>query len=126
MKKYVALAIVLVIAATAVFVCVRFYSYVFAKTIDGEVVKVERVTQPEAVIASGRNIPAEQLFSFGIAIRDPKGEIHTASSEDRQWSVVQAGQCAQARYFPYPPWDLDKAGTYHNARLLRLYDCPKK
>jgi hypothetical protein len=107
-------------------VCVRFYEFVFAKTINGEILKVERVTQPEALIASGKAIPAEQLFSMGIAIRDEKGEIHTASSEDRQWSVAQAGQCAEARFFPYPPWDLESAGTYHGARLIRLYDCPKK
>ena len=125
MRKWIALLIVVLTACAAGFVCVKFYSYVFAKTVEGEIIKVERVSQPEAVIASGRAIPAEQLFSFGVAIRDAKGEIHTASSEDRQWAVAQAGQCADARYFPYPPWDLDKAGTFHNARLLRLYDCPK-
>jgi hypothetical protein len=117
---------VLAVAAVGTFICIRFYEYVFAKTISGEIVKVERVSQPEALIASGKTIPPEQLFSFAVAIRDPQGEIHTASSEDRQWSVAQPGQCAEARFFPYPPWDLEKARTYHGARLLRLFDCPQK
>jgi hypothetical protein len=125
MRKWIALLIALLAVGVAGFVSVKFYEYVFAKTVSGEILKVERVTQPEAVIASGRSIPAEQLFSFGVAIRDGKGEIHTASSEDRQWSVATAGQCVEARFFPYPPWDLEKGGTFHNARLIRLYDCPK-
>jgi hypothetical protein len=76
-------------------------------------------------MTSGRQgIPDEQIFSFGVAIRDSKGEIHTASSEDRQWAVAQAGQCVEAKYFPYAPWELSNAGTYHGARLIRLFDCP--
>jgi hypothetical protein len=69
------------------------------------------------------SVPANQIFSYAVAIRDSRGEIHTASTEDRQWAVAQKGQCVEAKYFPYPPWQLDKAGTYHSARLLRLYEC---
>ncbi len=102
----------------------KFYEYIFAKTIVGTIVKVERVNQENMVITSGsRPVPAETLFSFAVAIKDKKGEIHTASTEDRQWAVAQPHQCAEAKYFPYPPWQLANAGTYHNARLLRLYDC---
>lgn len=126
MKKMgIGLVAFLVIAVTS-FILIRFYPYIFAKSIDGEVVKVERVTQPETVISNGATIPASQIYSFAVAIRDGKGEIHTASTEDRQWAVVQAGQCAEAKFYPYAFWELDKAGTYHGARLLRLYDCPKK
>jgi hypothetical protein len=63
------------------------------------------------------------MFSFAIAIRDQKGTIHTASAEDRQWAVVEKGQCVEAKFFPYPPWNLDKSGTFFGARLLKLYDC---
>ena len=126
MRKWIALLIAVVLLGSAAFVCIKFYEFVFAKTITGEILKVERVNQNQSMITSGRPIPAEQLFSFGVAIRSMGGEIHTASSEDRQWSVAQAGQCVEARFFPYPPWDLEAAGTYHNARLIRLFDCPKK
>jgi hypothetical protein len=126
MRKWIALLITVAVLGLAAFVCIKFYEFIFAKTVEGEIVKVERVNQNQALIAGGRSVPAEQLFSFGVAIRGEKGEIHTASSEDRQWSVAQPGQCAQARFFPYPPWDLQAAGTFHNARLLKLYDCPKK
>ena len=122
----IAILVLLGVLGSAGFICIKFYEFVFAKTISGEIVKVERVSQNNTVIASGRAVPDEQLFSYGVAIRGENGEIHTASSEDRQWSVVQTGQCAEARFFPYPPWDLQDAGTYHNARLLRLFDCPKK
>ncbi len=101
----------------------RFYPYIFAKTVNGSILNIERVTAPDAIIASGRTIPAEQLFSIAVSIKDSAGEIHTASSEDRQWAVAQPGQCAEAKFFPYPPWDLQKSGTYHGARLLRLYEC---
>lgn len=126
MKKYVILFLALLVIASGSYLTIRFYSYVFAKTITGEIVKVERVNQNDTIISSGRAVPAQQLFSFAVAIRDEKGEIHTASSEDRQWAVAQEKQCATAKFFPYPPWDLDKGGTYYGARLIRLFDCAKK
>jgi hypothetical protein len=125
MKKYVILFFLFIAIGAGSYLTVRYYSYIFAKTITGEIVKVERVNQNEAII-TGRPVAPMQLFSFAVAIRDEKGEIHTASSEDRQWAVAQAKQCATAKFFPYPPWDLDKAGTYYGARLVRLFDCPNK
>ena len=126
MKKIgIWVALILVLAASG-FILIKYYPYIFAKSVQGEVVKVERVTQPEAIISNGAAIPASQLYSFAVAVRDEKGEIHTASSEDRQWAVVQSGQCVDAKFYPYAPWQLDKAGTFYGARLLRLFDCPKK
>jgi hypothetical protein len=101
----------------------KFYPYLFAKTVNGRIENVERVSPAEAIITGGGTVPAEQLFSMAISIKDAKGEIHTASSEDRQWAVVRPGQCAEAKFFPYPPWNLQKSGTYYGARLLKLYDC---
>jgi hypothetical protein len=126
MKKYLALLIVLVLGGLAVFVTITQYSYVFAKHVQGEIVKVERIMTAEAIITNGRPVPAEQMFSFAVAIRSADGEIHTASTEDRQWAVAQPGQCVEAKLYPYPPWKLDKSGTYYGARLLHLQDCPKK
>jgi len=122
-KLKAALALLILILAGAGFVCVKYYSYVFAKDVQGELIGVERVNSAESVIATGRDIPTLQLFSFAVAIRDKKGEIHAASSEDRQWAVTVKGQCVEARFYPYAPWQLDKAGTYFGARLNRIFDC---
>lgn len=123
-KKLLAALILISLIGGGGFISIRYFSYVFAKTIKGEVLRVERVNTAEAIIGS-RNIPASQLFSFSIAIRDHDGEIHTASTEDRQWAVVSPGQCAEAKLFRYPPWQMDKGGTYFGARLERLYECDK-
>ena len=103
----------------------KYYSYIFAKTVTGEVVSVERVTEAAALINVDRVDPT-QLYSYAVAIRDGANEIVTASGIDRQWAIVQKGQCAEAKFYPYPPWNLDKGGTYYNARLMRLFDCPTK
>jgi len=103
----------------------HYYSFVFAREVKGEIVAIERVTQPAAIIGGQALRPAD-LYSFAIAIREEKGEIVTASTEDRQWAVAQKGQCAEAKFFPYPFWHLDKSGTYFGARLLKLYECNQK
>lgn len=117
---FLALVVVLVGSGFAFF---NFYSYIFARKVEGEIVGVDRVSAPVAVMGTGAPIPNQQLFSFAVAIRENSGEIVTASSEDRQWAVASAGKCAIARFYPYPPWQLDKAGTYFGARLLRLSEC---
>ena len=89
----------------------------------GEVIGIDRVIEPSTIIGAGK-IPNAQIFSFAVAIKDANGDILTASSEDRQWAVVEKGKCAEAVFFPYPPWILDKAGTFFGARLYRLYECP--
>jgi hypothetical protein len=114
----------ILVAIVGGFVVFKFYPYVFAKTVRGEVVDVQRVNTNETIIMGGANIPAAQIFSFAVAIRDKEGEIHTASSEDRQWAVVEKGKCAEAMFYPYPPWNLEKWRTFSGARLIRLYDCP--
>ena len=109
-----------------ILVIVQYYSFIFAREVVGEVVGIDRVTQPNTVIGMTTPIPSAQVFSFAVAIREPQGEIVTASSEDRQWAVVEKGQCAEARFFPYPPLEFEKSGTYFGARLMKLYDCPNK
>ncbi|MBL7670353.1 MAG: hypothetical protein JNM39_07690 [Bdellovibrionaceae bacterium] len=119
-------------------VFINFYSVIFSKKITGEVSNIERLLDPQvAVLGVGSGAGAgttgkppgteinQQIFSFSIGIRDPEtSEIHVATTEDRQWAVVKPGQCVTARVFPYPPWRLYKGGTYFDARLLKLFDCP--
>lgn len=121
--KLTLLGILLALILAAV-VCVQYYSYIFSKTVTGEVIGIERVTQPNTIIGGG-SVPPAQVFSFAVAIRNESNEIFTASSEDRQWAVVQKGHCAEAKFLPYPPWQFDKAGTFFGARLVRLFDCKK-
>lgn len=101
------------------------YPYIFSRVITGEITGAKHVLESMAVITTpqAQNKLPGQAFSFAIAIRDHKtGEIVTGSSEDRQWAAVKEGQCARAEFFPYPPWELSKAGTYFGVRLLGLYD----
>jgi hypothetical protein len=119
---YFALVLILV---TCIYSIINYYGYLFARSVHGEVMGVERVTQATTVIGMGGEVPAAQLYSFAVAIKQKDGEIVAASSEDRQWAVVQKGQCVEAKFFPYAPWILDKAGTYYGARLLKLFECPK-
>lgn len=104
---------------------VNFYSYIFSRKVVGVIEKVERVDLNVSLLqqATASQKVSSDLFSFAVAIKEDTGEIVTASSEDRQWAVAKQGQCVEARYYPYPPWKLDKSGTYFGARLLKLTDC---
>ena len=125
MKNIRNAALGLVGLAILVYVFVDFYPYLFSRHVKGVVTAVEKVNVPMTILTNTGANPSAQVFSFAVAVRDEKTkEIVTASSEDRQWAVVKPNQCAEAQFFPYPPWDLQKWGTYYNARLLKLEDCP--
>ena len=128
MKRIRSLLITLLILALIIglgFVTVNNYSVIFAKTVSGEVLKVERVNQPLTIVNS--DTPVSQMFSYAVAIRNAKDNvIYISSSEDRQWSLAEKGSCVQAKFYPYPPWNFDKANTYYNARFESLFDCTKK
>lgn len=119
MKKWLFISIPLILILIIFF---ENWSFFFKRKIIGEVVAVERVTAPLAFLNENQKINP-QVFSFSVAIKDRvTGEIHMASSEDRQWAAVTKGNCVIAAYFPYPPWRiLDKGQTNHNARLLRNF-----
>lgn len=113
--------VVLVGAATFV---ISNYSWVFAKRVHGEILDVQRVTDPSAIISS--RVTEEQMYSYSILIQGEDGRLYTASSEDRQWQVAKKGYCVEALLYRYPPWDLQKANTFFNARLEELKVCPGK
>ena len=103
------------------------YSYLFSRKVTGEITGVKHLVENMTLMTNADNKaqPPSQIFSFAVGVKDRKtGEIVTGSTEDRQWGVAQPGQCATAEFFPYPPWQLTKAGTYFGVRLLHLYeDC---
>lgn len=116
---------ILLLIVGVVWVVFANWSVIFSKTVTGEITAVERVEIPVALM-SVRNDINEKVFSFAIGIKDNKtGQIFTSSSEDRQWAVAQPGQCAEAVYLPYPPWEFTKRGTFYGARLVKLYECAK-
>ncbi len=99
------------------------WSFVFKKRIVGQVVTVERVMAPVAIINNAGDALNKENFSFSIGIKDlHTTEIHVASSEDRKWAAVQPGNCVVAAFFPYPPWNLSRGTSDHNARLLRTFE----
>jgi hypothetical protein len=122
---YTFFAVVLVLVLGYAFI--NFYSYIFARSVVGVIVKVEKPTAPIAVMGTAGSDSAKmaekQLFSYAVAVKVKDGEIVTASTEDRQWSVAEVGKCVEAKFYPYAPWQLDKSGTFFNARLLKMYEC---
>ena len=107
-----------------IYAIVANYSFVFSKAVRGEVMEVERVIQPTTMI--GSSMTAEQMFSYAVLVRAESGEIFSSSSTDRQWAIVRKGFCVETRLYPYPPWDMEKADTYFNARLVKvLPDCKR-
>ncbi|WP_253696733.1 hypothetical protein [Bdellovibrio bacteriovorus] len=124
--KFTKFVLGLVLVIALVWVVMANYSVIFSKTIIGEITAVERVELPVALVTRAEGDITSKVFSFAIGIKDSKtGEIYTASSEDRQWAVAQKGQCAEAVFLPYPPWQFTKKDTFFGARLVRLYECAK-
>lgn len=104
--------LLILLLVTSSFLLLRYYSFIFARQIEGQIVALD--------------LPAstpQESFSFMIAIQTKAGDIFVATSEDRQWKMAQKGQCVVAKYFPYAPWQMDKFGSYHGAKLLKLFDC---
>lgn len=126
MMKFFKTLSILVLLTIILWIVMANYSVIFSKSVNGEITAVERVEIPVALMASRSGDVTSKVFSFAIGIRDVKtGEIYTASSEDRQWAVAQQGQCAEAVFLPYPPWNFTKKDTYFGARLVKLFDCPQ-
>lgn len=127
LKRLLLFILISCFGLASVYVFVQFYPYIFARTVNGEFLSVEKIDVPMTIMTRPGTEMNPQVFSYAMAIRNKEtNEIFTASSQDRQWAVVQVGQCGSVKLFPYPPWKFDRDGTYHNARLEKLYDCPKE
>lgn len=126
-KTFVRYTLGVVIIMVVAYVFVGYYSFIFAKHVEGEIFRVERVTQPTMILGSAgpgtTQASTAAMHSFAIAVKGHDGTIYTASSEDRQWAVAVPGCKVEAKFYPYPFWNLEKSGTYFNARLLSMRDC---
>lgn len=124
MKKVRNVLFLFLFLGLSTYILVSFYPYIFSRKVEGVITAVERVTPPMAILTNPGQAATAQIFSFAVGVKDLKtGEIVTGSTEDRQWAVARPGQCAEAEFFPYPPWEFPKWGTYYNVRLLMLRDC---
>lgn len=112
----------LVLCGVIVFTIVN-YSWVFSKHVIGEILDVQRVTNPTAILGKTTD---DQIHSYAVLIQGVDGKLYTASSDDRQWQVAHKGYCVDALLYVYPPWDLKNSGTYFNARVNQLSFCPGK
>lgn len=117
--------IVLVIIGALLWIILTNYSVIFSKTVKGQIVGVEKVETP-VVLMTRPGIDMNnmgKIHSFAVGIKTETGEIFIATSDDSRWAVVSRGQCVEAEFLPYPPWDLSKKGAYSGARLVKLYEC---
>ncbi len=118
--KYISFLAVLFIILV---IYVVYFPYIHKKTVFGSVKGVKQIFETSSIVSVGNSDPSTKLTSFAVAVQDKSSlEIFTGSTEDRQWGVVKEGQCVEAYYYPYPPWNLRKAGTFYNVRLKRLFE----
>lgn len=111
----------LAIFAGSLWFFVRYYSFLFSERVTGIVRRVDvRDTRPVVPNSNGETPSA---LSCAVAVQTKTGEIFTSACEDQEWSVVTQGDCVEAVFYPYPPWNLEKAGTYLNARLKKQFEC---
>ena len=101
------------------------YGYIFSKEKTGRLASVEPAIPDGGFIANA----GSAVFSVAVSMKLVDGSYLTFSSDDRQWAVYRGnvyGKCATVKVFPYAPWNLSKSGTFHNGRLLKVWDCPEK
>lgn len=101
---------------------IQHYSWIFAKNIRGEVIEIESSAIPSTPPANGSSETASTTV-FTVLIEASDGKMYTSTTTDEQWKVVRKGYCVQVLLYRYPPWDLERAGTFFNARLRQLYRC---
>jgi hypothetical protein len=118
--KYMLVFFVIAMLTTLV---VIYYPWIFGKNVEGEIVEVERVTMPNAFIGQVNKF---QMHSYAVLIQDKTGEMFTSSSEDRRWEVAKKGMCVVSLFYRHPPWRLNSAGAFYNARVKKIYRCPGK
>jgi hypothetical protein len=121
--KYFKILLISLFVLVTFYLLIEFYPFIFSRKVVGVLDAVERVNINVSLLQTGNTHVNPEFFSFAIGIKEKSGEIVTSSAEDRQWMAAKPGLCVEARYYPYPPWRLDKSGTYFGARLLKMHDC---
>ena len=90
----------------------------FRSTHTGTVVECASLT-PQMIVNNTRSVATNPVYSFAVNIQGEEGQILSFSSEDRQFAACNKGDVIRVLVFKYPPWNLDKSGTYYGGRLLQ-------
>lgn len=122
MSALKSLIVIVILGGICIF-AVQYYPWLFGKTVEGEIIEVERVTMPNAVIGK---VDKFQMHSYAVLVQDKNGDMHTSSSEDRRWEVAKKGMCVITLFYRHPPWQLQSAGAFYNARVQKIFRCPGK
>ncbi len=120
-KSFFGMMVLLLFLGAGGYFFYNYYYWIFAKTVKGKILDVQRVTNPTAIINS--NVSEAQIHSYSVLIEGEDGKLYTASSEDRQWQVAGKGYCVTTKLYRYPPWNLNKGGTFFNARIEEMSRC---
>lgn len=124
LKRFMYVLLLLVFFGVVGYLVVDNYSFLFSKKVEGQVINVDRVTHSSMVMGNAVVKANNVLHLFAVSVRNDKGEIFIGRTEDPQWAIVKNGNCVTAVFYPYPPWQLDKANTYFNVILKALKECP--
>lgn len=102
---------------------VGLYGYLKSQDINGRLESVTTAIPEGAIVGVGQ----APVFQASVIIKQSDDSYLTFSTDDRQWASFigekAKGKCVQARIYPYAPWMLSKAETYHGGRLLSVRDC---
>lgn len=104
---------------------VGLYGYIKAKDVSGRLESVTSAMPDGAIVGSG----LAPVFQASVLLKQPDGSLLSFSTDDRQWASLigekAKGKCVDVRIFPYAPWKLSKAGTFHGGRILVVKECGK-
>lgn len=100
------------------------YGYLNSKDVSGRLESVTSAMPAGSIVGNNYNA---NVFQAGVVIKEADGSLISFSTQDRQWASFEGnkaqGKCVTARIFPYAPWELSKAKTYHAGRLLSVKEC---
>ena len=104
---------------------VGLYGYMKSKDVSGQLESVTSAMPDGAIVQSGE----APVFQASVLLIQPDGSLLLFSTDDRQWASLigekAKGKCFDVRVFPYAPWQLSKAGTFHGGRILSVKECRK-
>lgn len=102
------------------------YGWAYSEEKSGQLQSVESAIPEGGLIAGSGNA----IFSAAVSMKLEDQSYLTFSTDDRQWAVYRGekarGKCATVKVYPYAPWNISKGGTFHNGRLLKVWDCSSK